>query len=603
MQKNSKDFDANIEQWSNFWGDALNSLYKSNSLWQDWWKTALNDYWGVSVNPNQLGDVFQKLYAAIISDPETLTKIQVEWMERVASVMDNTLEGLLDGELRGLSEQGIRDRRFRDETWQQHPLFHTIKEIYCLNAESLLTAVGQVGEMDPRSRQKLVFYMRQYVDALSPSNFILTNPEVLRETLERKGENLVEGFNHFLEDVSKGNGNLQISMADFDAFEVGKTIACTPGKVMFENKLLQLIQYEPTTEQVYKRPLLMVPAWINKFYIMDLQAKNSYVKWLVDQGYTVFIVSWINPDGTYRDVTMDEYLTDGLLEALDAVKRITGEPDVNMIGYCLGGSMLTVLMSYLEQKGQAERIHSATLLTTLLDFSEPGEMGVFIDDEQVTALEEKMQREGLLEGKDMMLTFNLLRANELIWSFFINNYLMGKEPFPFDLLYWNADATNIPAATHSMYLRRFYLENKLTRSGELKMGGVPVDLSQVKTPIYFLSCYDDHIAPWKSTYRGRKLVGGASRFVLAGSGHVAGVINPPAKEKYCYWTHDSKPDTTGNPDTWLTSADQHTGSWWPDWAKWNRQFAGDKVKARVPGEGKIKPIEAAPGRYVKVRVS
>ena len=459
------------------------------------------------------------------------------------------------------------------------------------------STVGEIEGMDDKTARKVDFYTRQFVDAMAPSNFIMTNPEVLRATLESGGENLVRGLENLLEDLERGKGRLAIKMTDTEAFELGRNIAVTPGKVVFQNNLLQLIQYTPTTETVYKRPLLIIPPWINKYYILDLREKNSFIRWATAEGFTVFIISWVNPDEKLANKTFEDYMVEGPLAALDAIEKATGEAEVNVIGYCLGGTLLACALAYMATKDDA-RIKSATFLAAMTEFSEAGELGVFIDEEQLTALEAKMNRRGYLEGAEMANTFNMLRANDLIWSFVVNNYLLGKEPFPFDLLYWNADSTRMPAAMHSFYLRKMYQENLLAQPGGIELKGVPIDLRRIKTPAFLLSTKEDHIAPWKSTYAATQLFSGPTRFVLAASGHIAGVVNPPEGGKYSHWVNSKNPTS---PDDWLAAAKELPGSWWPEWAKWVAKFAGPKVAARVPGDGKLKVIEDAPGSYVKVQ--
>ncbi|MGH8633273.1 MAG: PHA/PHB synthase family protein, partial [Burkholderiales bacterium] len=439
----------------------------------------------------------------------------------------------------------------------------------------------------------------QYIDALSPSNFLLTNPEVLRETVASGGRNLVQGLSNLLEDVTRSGGDqAQLRMTDEKAFKLGINIATTPGKVVFQNELLQLIQYYPANGPVFRRPLLIIPPWINKYYILDLRAKNSFVKWAVEQGHTVFMISWVNPDATLAHKRFDDYLAEGTLAALAAIERATGESEVNAIGYCLGGTLLACTLGYLAAK-QDERIVSGTYFASMIDFKEAGELEVFIDEQQVAALEKRMQARGYLEGSEMATTFNMLRANDLIWSFVVNNYLLGRDPFPFDLLYWNSDSTRMPATMHSYYLRNLYMKNLLAKPGGIELGGVPIDLGRVRTPLYFVSTLEDHIAPWRSTYAGAKLFSGPVRFVLGGSGHIAGIVNPPTAGKYSYWTHPKLPD---DPEKWLKGASQHPGSWWPDWTGWIAQHGGGKVPARIPGRGKLKAIEDAPGSYVRMRV-
>jgi len=457
--------------------------------------------------------------------------------------------------------------------------------------------VAAADGLAPNTAQKVDFYARQFVDAMSPSNFAITNPEVLRRTAETGGENLIKGLNNLLADLERGKGNLSIKMTDLDAFKVGENIAVTPGKVVFQNDLMQLIQYAPTTEKVLKRPLLIVPPWINKYYILDLRPKNSFIRWAVGQGHTVFVVSWVNPDEKLAEKGFDDYMREGPIAALDAVGKATGEKDANVIGYCIGGTLLAATLSYMAQTGD-DRVKTATFLTTMLDFEESGELGVFIDEEQLKSMEESMEKKGYLDGREMSTTFNMLRANDLIWSFVVNNYLLGQEPFPFDLLYWNSDSTRMPARMHSFYLRKMYQENRLIEPGGITLAGVPIDLGRVKVPSYFLSTREDHIAPWKSTYRGTQLLKGPKRFVLAASGHIAGVVNPPDSGKYSHWINTELPPEA---DAWLAGATELAGSWWGDWHRWVTGHGKAQVAARTPGEGGLPAIEDAPGSYVKVK--
>jgi polyhydroxyalkanoate synthase len=457
--------------------------------------------------------------------------------------------------------------------------------------------VASVEGLDDKTRRKVDFYTRQYIDALAPSNFALTNPEVFRETIASGGQNLVRGLHNLLDDIERGNGRLKISMTDPKAFELGVNIATTPGKVVLRNELMELIQYQPTTEKVGRRPLLIIPPWINKFYILDLREKNSFIKWCVDQGMTTFVVSWVNPDAKLADVGFDHYLTDGTLAALDAIEEATGEKEVNAVGYCLGGTLLAATLGYMAAR-KDKRIASATFMTSLVDFRATGELEVFIDDTQVASLERKMEERGYLEGSEMANTFNMLRANDLIWSFVINNYLLGRDPFPFDLLHWNSDSTRMPARMHSFYLRNMYMKNALAKPGGITLCDTPIDLTKVTIPTYFVSAIEDHIAPWKATYYGPKAMSSATRFVLSGSGHIAGMVNPPVANKYCYWTNEDLP---GTPDEWLEAAQQHEGSWWTDWRAWIDAHLGKAVPARLPGKGRLKALGDAPGTYVKMR--
>jgi polyhydroxyalkanoate synthase subunit PhaC len=545
-----------------------------------------------------INQAFFQAWAKLLSDPLKLAQAQMQLWQDYASLWQSSMLKLMGQDVKPVAEPIQGDRRFRHEDWQQNFLYDFIKQSYLIAAGHMHRTLGKVEGLDDQTTKKVDFYTRQYIDALSPTNFLLTNPEVVRETVASGGQNLVKGLNNLLEDLSRGDGELRPRMTDETAFKLGVNIATTPGKVVFQNDLLQLIQYYPADGPVYRRPLLVIPPWINKYYILDLREKNSYVKWAVEQGHTVFMISWVNPDETLAHKRFEDYLTEGTLAALDAIGQATGEREVNVAGYCLGGTLLACTLGYLAAKGD-ERIASATFFASLLDFSEAGELEVFIDEQQVAALEKRMEKRGYLEGSEMATTFNMLRANDLIWSFVVNNYLLGRDPFPFDLLYWNSDSTRMPAAMHSFYLRNLYIKNLLAKPGGIQLAGVPIDLARVKTPLYFVSTQEDHIAPWRSTYTGAKLFPGDTRFVLGGSGHIAGIVNPPAANKYAYWTNPRLPET---PDQWLKAASQHPGSWWTDWAGWVAQYGGDKVPPRVPGKGKLKALEDAPGAYAKLRV-
>jgi polyhydroxyalkanoate synthase subunit PhaC len=542
---------------------------------------------------------FFEAWSRMLADPLRLADVQMKLWQDYAALWQNAMLRWMGHDAAPVAEAQHGDRRFRHEDWQQSFLHDYIKQSYLIAARHLHQAMGGVEGLDSQTAKKIDFYTRQYIDALSPSNFLLTNPEVLRETVATGGRNLVRGFANLLEDLARGQGSqVRLRMTDEDAFQLGVNIAVTPGKVVFQNELLQLIQYAPTTEEVYRRPLLILPPWINKYYILDLREDNSFIRWAVGEGHTVFVVSWVNPDERLSHKHFGDYLLEGAVAALDAVREATGERDVNVIGYCLGGTLLACLLGYLAARGE-KRVASATYFVSMIDFSEPGELEVFIDEQQLAALEQRMQERGYLEGSEMATTFNMLRANDLIWSFVVNNYLLGRDPLPFDLLYWNSDSTRMPAAMHSFYLRSMYLENRLATPGGIVLDGVPVDLSRVAVPSYFISTMEDHIAPWRSTYRGARLFTGPVRFVLGGSGHIAGIINPPAANKYAYWTHDHLP---ADPEEWLAGATRHPGSWWNDWKAWITRHGGKKGPARIPGTGALPVLEDAPGSYVKVHL-
>jgi polyhydroxyalkanoate synthase len=547
-------------------------------------------------SPLGIGAAFLEMTARMMSDPSRLVQAQLSLWHDYLTLWQRTTQRFLGGDTEPLIEPAAGDRRFRDAAWTDNTLFDYIKQSYLLTARWLQETVRDVEGVDERTARKIDFYTRQFVDAIAPSNFLMTNPEVLRATIDSRGENLINGLKNLLDDLERGKGRLAIKMTDMEAFRIGENIAVTPGKVIYQNDLIQLLQYEPTTERVKRRPLLIMPPWINKFYILDLRPGNSFIRWAVSQGHTVFVISWVNPDERLAAKTFTDYMLEGTLAALDAIEQATGEREANVIGYCLGGTLLASTLAYMAAKND-RRIKSATFFVTMVDFAEAGELSVFIDEEQLTALEERMNEKGYLEGRDMATTFNMLRANDLIWSFVVNNYLLGKSPFPFDLLYWNADSTRMPAAMHSFYLRNMYQENLLAKPGGITLDGVPIDLRRVKTPSFLLSTREDHIAPWRSTYAATQLYRGPAKFVLAASGHIAGVVNPPGG-KYGHWENDHNPST---PEEWLATATAHPDSWWPVWERWISGYAGGEVPARHPGDGKLNPVEDAPGSYVKVR--
>jgi polyhydroxyalkanoate synthase len=488
------------------------------------------------------------------------------------------------------------DRRFKDDAWRGHPLYDLMVQAYLLIGRAMLESVRETKGLDPHTAQRVQFYTRQIVEALAPSNFLATNPVALKRAFETGGRSLLKGYENFLDDLQRGGGRLRISMTDASQFELGVNVAVTPGKVIFQNRLMQLIQYEPSTKTVFRRPLLIIPPWINKYYILDLRPKNSFIRWAVEQGHTVFVISWVNPDASHADTTFEDYMTDGVVAALDAIAAATAEREVKAIGYCLGGTLLAATLARMAVTGD-DRIKAATYFVTMVDFAEPGELGVFIDETQLTEIERTMEAKGYLDGSSMAEAFNLLRPNDLIWSFFVNNYLLGREPAAFDLLYWNSDSTRMPRAMHSFYLRNMYQRNLLREPGGLTLGGVPIDLRRIRTPSYILATREDHIAPWRSTYAAVNLYRGPVRFVLGESGHIAGVINPPGG-KYGHLVGEKKP----TPEEWLAAATRVEGSWWTNWQQWTTRYnGGRRVPARIPGSGLLKPIEDAPGSYVKVK--
>ena len=550
-------------------------------------------------DPVEIGRMFMDASMKMMSNPQKFAEQQAKLMQGYAALWQATAKRMAGEEdVQPVIEPAKDDRRFKDDAWSEDAVFDFIKQSYLLTSDWMHAQVRDVDDVDPKTREKLEFYTRQYVDALAPTNFAATNPKVLKAASATKGENLVKGLDQLLRDLERGQGELRISMTDSEAFELGKNVAVTPGKVVYQNDLIQLLQYEPTTEKVAKRPLLIVPPWINKYYILDLQPKNSFIRWATDQGHTVFVISWVNPDQRYAEKQFENYMLEGPLAAMDAIASATGEKDLNLIGYCIGGTLSAATLAYMAEK-KDDRVKSATFFTTMVDFSEPGELGVFIDEPQLQRLDEHMEKTGYLDGQYMSQVFNMMRDNDLIWSFVVNNYLLGREPMAFDLLYWNSDNTRMPKMMHSLYLRKMYMENKLVEAGGIVLDGVGIDLTKIKTPVYWLSTKDDHIAPWKSTYMATQIYSGPKRFVLSASGHIAGVINPPAANKYCYWTNTKTP---ADADAFLEGAARHDGSWWPDWQKWVKKYAGGMVDARKPGDGELEVIEDAPGSYAKVRI-
>ena len=569
---------------------------QSQRLLGDFLKAQTEKFGSEPFDPLNLAGTFMDLLRGMVADPASIMEAQFALWRDYMNLWERTARRMMGGEAEPIVTPSPGDKRFRDKDWQENQIFDFIKQSYLLTANWLQNTVGRVEGLDAQSRRRIQFYTKQFADAIAPTNFVLTNPEVLRATLKSNGENLVRGLDNLLEDLDRGQGQLSIRQTT-DAFKVGENIATAPGKVIFRNALIELLQYTPSTERVYQRPLLIFPPWINKFYILDLRPENSFIRWAVAQGYTVFVASWANPDSRLAKKTFEDYMREGIFAALDAVAEATGERDPNVIGYCIGGTLLAATLAYMATKSD-DRIHSATFFAAQADFSEAGDLQVFIDDVQLEALEEQMQASGgVLEGSRMATTFNMLRANDLIWSFVVNNYLLGRDPVPFDLLYWNSDTTRMPEATHLFYLREFYKKNALAK-GELTLGGVKLDLSKVETPIYLQSAKEDHIAPYRSVYKTTQLVKGPVRFILAGSGHIAGVINSPAAKKYQYWTNEKLPPKV---EGWLAGAKEHPGSWWPDWDAWLAPLSGKKVPARKPGDGKLKPLGDAPGTFVKVK--
>lgn len=544
------------------------------------------------MDPLNIQEAYAEFITALMADPERLMKLQMDYWNQCMTLWTNTLRRYKGETVQDLYKPESGDRRFKSDEWQENLLFDYIKQSYLMTSRWMQQAVRDTKGLDKAAQEKLDFYTRQFADAMAPTNFVMTNPEVLRETVRTNGENLVRGLENLLEDMERGQGKLKISTTDYGAFELGKNIAITPGRVVFQNPLFQLIQYAPATDKVFKRPLLIIPPWINKYYILDMKPDNSFVKWLTEQGHTVFMMSWVNPDASLSKADFSDYMKDGVIAALDQIQKTTGEKDANVIGYCIGGTLLSMTLSWMAQNGHKDRIASATFLTTLIDFADPGELKLFTDKDQLALIDAEIREKGYLTAENLKQTFSVLRANDLIWSFVINNYLMGKEPFPFDLLYWNDDSTNMPGKLHSDYLHKMYGENRLCKPGGMTVAGTDIDIGAIDTPAYFLSTREDHIAPWKATYEGAKLFKGPVTFTLAASGHIAGVVNPAGKDKYGYWTGA---DLTAKPDQWLGKTTEYKGSWWPHWQRWILTHTGPGVYARQPADG----LDAAPGTYVK----
>ncbi|CEJ85173.1 Poly-beta-hydroxybutyrate polymerase [Hyphomicrobium sp. GJ21] len=528
-----------------------------------------------------------------LSDPVKLSEAQTLLFGQFANLWNNVLARAMGMPIAPLIEPASSDNRFKDPEWSANPFFDFCKQAYLLACKWAEDQLAATPGLDERARHRAEFYLRQLTSAYSPTNFLATNPEVLRETIETNGRNLLEGANLLAEDLRSSGDLMKISQTDANAFELGRNLATTPGKVVFQNELLQLIQYVPATDKVRERPILMVPPWINKYYILDLTSQKSFIKYVVDQGFTVFVVSWVNPDEKLAEKTFEDYILEGILEAVRAVKQESGVEKINVLGYCVGGTALATGLAYLAQRGE-EPFKSCTLLTTQVDFTLAGDLLLFTDDNQLDSLDALMTEKGFLDGSRMANVFNMMRPRDLIWPYVINNYMLGKKPFPFDLLFWNQDSTRMAAANHKFYLREFYNENRLAK-GEMDVGGIKLDLGKIKLPIFSVATREDHIAPAASVFRGMQMLGGPVEFVLAGSGHIAGVINPPSKAKYQFWT---KGTNMANLADWQASASVTPGSWWPYWIEWLSQQSGGWIEARAPGK-KLGVIEDAPGSYVK----
>jgi polyhydroxyalkanoate synthase len=563
------------------------------------------------LKPRESGEVVDKPPNELAEMVKTLTAVAEYWLsdnERSSDLQTRIAKGYLDlwgSATRRLAGEEAppaispapRDKRFADPEWKSNQFFDFVMQLYLLTTQWAHDLVRNAEGLDAHTRKKAEFYVSQITNALSPSNFVLTNPEVLRETITSSGGNLVRGMQMLAEDIEAGKGSLKIRQSDPTNLAVGVNMATTPGKVIYQNDLMQLIQYQGATGSVLRTPLLIVPPWINKFYILDLRPEKSFIKWCVDQGITVFVISWVNPDKKLGAKTWEDYMKEGPLTAMDVIERATGEMKVHTMGYCVGGTLLATTLAWLAEK-RRQRVASATFLAAQVDFTHAGDLLVFVDEGQISALERDMQESGVLEGNKMAMAFNMLRSNDLIWSYVVSNYLKGQPPSAFDLLHWNSDATRMPAANHSYYLRNCYLENRLT-TGSMVLDNTLLDLGKVKVPVYNLATREDHIAPADSVLHGSQFFGGPVKYVLAGSGHIAGVINPPASGKYQYWTNENVSDISLV--DWMKAAHEHKGSWWPDWRSWLGEIDPEEVAARDIGSDALPPIEEAPGSYVKVR--
>ncbi len=552
----------------------------------------------LSTDPFHVAPALTDVMGRLAAQPDRLLRAQADLFSRYLDLWQTTARRMGGEQVEPVVVPSKGDKRFNDPEWGAHPVYDVMKQSYLLTSGWLNELIADVDGVDPLEKRRVEFFIKMLTDAISPSNFLLSNPAALKEAMTSGGESLVRGMENFAADLERGGGQLAISQTDMEQFIVGENVATAPGKVVYQNDILQLLQFAPTTEQVREIPLLLFTPWINKFYITDLRPDNSLIRWLTGQGFSVFVTSWVNPDETLAAKTFEDYLVEGIYDATTQVMKQCGTDRVNTVGYCIGGTLLSCALAHMAAKGD-KRIQSATFFAAQQDFEEAGDLKLFVDDAWLKSIEETMdQSGGFLPGKSMADTFNSLRGNDLIWSFFVNNYLMGKEPKPFDLLFWNSDQTRMPKALHLFYLRNFYKDNALSK-GELTLAGERLDLKKVQTPIYVQSSRDDHIAPFRSIYRGAKLFGGPVKFTMAGSGHIAGVINHPDAKKYQHWTNDALPATV---DEWRAGAAEHPGSWWPHWAAWLNERSGDMVPARDPSNGPLgKPLEDAPGSFVKVR--
>ncbi|EHH0711803.1 class I poly(R)-hydroxyalkanoic acid synthase [Vibrio vulnificus] len=579
-----------------FFSDYLVKLQETN---QQWWqdfevgKAAVNSPLNKAMQEVNFEDT-AKFFEKAANQPQAILQLQTQWWEQQLQIWQNVA---LSGNTQSIIEADKGDKRFSNEAWQSEAMYSFIKQSYLLFSKTYMDTIDAIEGLDEKTKERISFFSRQAINALSPSNFIATNPELLKLTIEKNGENLLAGMELLREDVESSADILKIRMTSNNAFRIGEDIATTAGDIVFQNDLFELIQYRPLTEQVNATPLLIVPPFINKYYILDLTAKNSMVRWLLEQGHSVFMISWKNPGKAQANVEFGDYVTEGVVKAVTAIEEITGQEQINAAGYCIGGTVLACTVGYYAAKRMKKRIKSATFFTTLLDFSQPGEVGAYINDTIISAIELQNNAKGYMDGRSLSVTFSLLRENSLYWNYYVDNYLKGSSPVDFDLLYWNSDSTNVAAATHNFMLRELYLNNKLVQDKGVKIGGVWIDLDKIRIPSYFISTKEDHIALWQGTYRGALNMGGNKTFVLGESGHIAGIVNPPAKNKYGFWVNDNLDESA---DEWFSNAQHKEGSWWTHWDQWLAQFNPDeKVLPYRQGSEANPVIDIAPGQYVK----
>ncbi|ASC59709.1 TPA: class I poly(R)-hydroxyalkanoic acid synthase [Vibrio vulnificus] len=579
-----------------FFSDYLVKLQETN---QQWWqdfevgKAAVNSPLNKAMQEVNFEDT-AKFFEKAANQPQAILQLQTQWWEQQLQIWQNVA---LSGNTQSIIEADKGDKRFSNEAWQSEAMYSFIKQSYLLFSKTYMDTIDAIEGLDEKTKERISFFSRQAINALSPSNFIATNPELLKLTIEKNGENLLAGMELLREDVESSADILKIRMTNNNAFRIGEDIATTAGDIVFQNDLFELIQYRPLTEQVNATPLLIVPPFINKYYILDLTAKNSMVRWLLEQGHSVFMMSWKNPGKAQANVEFGDYVTEGVVKAVTAIEEITGQEQINAAGYCIGGTVLACTVGYYAAKRMKKRIKSATFFTTLLDFSQPGEVGAYINDTIISAIELQNNAKGYMDGRSLSVTFSLLRENSLYWNYYVDNYLKGSSPVDFDLLYWNSDSTNVAAATHNFMLRELYLNNKLVQDKGVKIGGVWIDLDKIRIPSYFISTKEDHIALWQGTYRGALNMGGNKTFVLGESGHIAGIVNPPAKNKYGFWVNDNLDESA---DEWLSNAQHKEGSWWTHWDQWLTQFnPAEKVLPYRQGSEVNPVMDVAPGSYVK----